>query len=554
MAIIAGEAVAQPEAPQFWTWEPPLQTSVDTRFVELIRIFTSEHVGGGVYQVVSGADAAYQVLDEAQLRPPGKVAVLLQRFGKGDSCKSGATAAQIAAPALTYHSSDAITGSYGCETPWMANGIAEASSWMEDFIVEYLTQDPLGEYAPVRFHFDTEISIAGCCTGVWAELFDRLLADARWENEPVPGHGGLTMSELYADSGYPGPPVSYDETKSENDPANRAWHNWYNGVAKQAVDGAMDEAVYSQIRLAWPGCLSSDYGSSLRIDGVSGRKFRSRAASGANWSAIHWHGFGDLQAPVLYPPHHTHAQTGEAYEDAFVRYARELVDACIRSYGGGHRDEISPWIPLIGQPFDIGQSSDYVVTEEDMRRLLTVLRSRGVAEFLVWNNPNDGSQTSANWDSLTEAVDDVWYATIDSVTVSAGTGTITASELYYADEDTAGVQGTVATGVEVTFDVAPGVPAELRVWVESSTTGVGVTGDVEIWDAANGNWESPWSSGSSLPFSVGSGGTIVELVANSNLADYISSSDQVKIRVTHHGGPGYPTFRSYFDVVQLVRD
>lgn len=191
----------------------------------------------------------------------------------------------------------------------------------------------------------------------------------------------------------------------------------------------MDEAAYSVVHGEWPECLTSNYESSCRFDGDNGRSythpFNSGAGSGVYSYGLHWQGSADLQAPYFYHVDDDHIGVGESEWDASMRVNYANLEALIASYGGGHQGEISPWVEVVNQTFGVS-GTVYSVTEADTRRLLSLLRSRDIAEFIAINGLAPGEldipscEDEGSWSLFAKVVDGVWGATVSGASVITG--------------------------------------------------------------------------------------------------------------------------------------
>lgn len=158
--------------------------------------------------------------------------------------------------------------------PWLTAGIPKVTDWMDDFCREFKALLPVNQ-RPVRFHFDSENSLIGCCDVDPMRIIDAVVrqvdnGNSRWNSSPVPGSalspGGprRTMAEQYDGArikwGFPADPLhAFNPDLTCDHDYNRAFYLWYHGVCQRAMDAAMNEAAYKVIKEYWPDCLVSNY-------------------------------------------------------------------------------------------------------------------------------------------------------------------------------------------------------------------------------------------------------------------------------------------------------
>ncbi|MCW5766957.1 MAG: hypothetical protein KIT68_13390, partial [Phycisphaeraceae bacterium] len=494
VALAAGEQAARaqtpptaPATPRVWSWDLPKgDTASDPRIVGMVRV-TMGPFGGAEM-----ADRTVHFIRQRNLQA-GSVAVMLQSWGLGGGKPGNPFESYVA---LAYHRDDGLTDhsiDNWWKTPWMSNGIAEARAWMADYIARYRALQAADPRLPDpdRFFFDTEFDLAECCDTRVVRIFAAMMADPRWNTEPVPGFrtaegAPMTLAQVYAAAGSP----HFDPNRTAGEPANRAWFNWYAGVAQQASEGAMNEAVYEQVRAAWPNCRSSDYRASTRVDGqgVPAREITDSWQAGAFWASYVWQGSSDLQSPPLYPVHQDHRRPGETVADASIRHARETVDACIGSFGGNRSGEMAPWLALNSIRMDTGRgmSQPFIVDEDYQRRMLMMLRSRNVREILMWNNPQ--TNTIDAWQSFGAVLDDVYKSRVLSAAVADGervSGPPTPTMVDVADGTAViarEMQGARKVDLRVVFRVGWAAPSKMVIGVESTCDAPGATGTVLMRD------------------------------------------------------------------------
>jgi len=359
-----------------------------------------------------------------------QIAIVLQHFGMGDGGSMDTGYPLPPAPALFWHWCDGLRhavprgtpGQHECEllgdtdatptwwrTPWMHHGIEESRAWMDRFIARYKerqAEDPRIP-DPSRFHFDSENHTTP--RRVWATReFHAMRNDLRWNSEEIPGFDGKTMADLYFEAGSP----ALDGGKPAYKSPNQAWRNWYEGVCIQAADAAMDLAAYQPIREAWPNARSSNWRTSDAFDGVDGRI---RFAVGGAVVSVN-EAFGDMQATVLYGKHPDFDTTIEGRERVMSVLRRRIEDAMF-SFGGPHMN-FAPWTYVPGERVS-NSGKNFRIQEDQLRRTIVDLRSRGVSEVLLWSS-GDTQEGTRWWDGAADAIRDstaFWFRT---ASVTAG--------------------------------------------------------------------------------------------------------------------------------------
>ncbi len=454
-AILAGTIVAcmhvssieaAPPDPVFWTWQVPgsADALAHPNIIQTVKRYAS--VGNPV-------GTANNVADDIRDRglTSDEICIILQGFGMGHGdpldgptyaasplfrhwCDSLVHPTQLAEPCeLT----GATSVTHWWMTPWMSNGVSASGDWMQQFIDQYeLRQSTSLLPDPIRFYFDSERMVVPQFYGPGSLVaFDYArFNDLRWGSEIIKGYTS-TLSSLFTHA----PPGVDDYTPGlgwkHGD--NQAWSKWYMSLAITSGDAALGEAAYKKIRSAWSGVAkSSNYQSSSRVDGLGlpPRLITNRHGQGATWFKYAFKGSGDLQAPVLYPAHvaHYNPAIDASHEQASVRVLRGNIESMVNSFGGGHEDEITPWIAVSGQKWMevdkngncTGPDTDYHhVTKDYTRRILTMLRGKNINEFGAWCGHPDQSceaPVADDWDDFADVIDQVWDSDLSSFTVDVG--------------------------------------------------------------------------------------------------------------------------------------
>lgn len=637
-ALVLAGAVIAGDPPTIWTWKEPLGDAEDmSNAVPLTKGWIPSVIDYNEVPEVL-ARQVHETIVEAGLSE-GQVAILLQYFGHGTDPNAfppwqlNGKNYKPLAPALTWHPADALTWDPNnnwdpnsveyWKTPWMdwginagapddpnnPSGIWGAEEWMKRFICEYEKiregdpNDP-NNYPgdsnlpiPSRFHFDTESHI-GWGDSWTMEHWQALMEDPRYDdpNFGIPGFPeGKSLKDLFDDSGLDDPNMMDDANDYRGLQAtynNRAWTAWYYGLCYQAMDAALEEAAYSQIREAWPGCICSNYITSARMDGEAdpndpwtdpnnpwggGRwwmqinYFLYWPSCEPGWRQVSWEGSASLQAPQFYAqpygrimdpnnpdysdPNHPFYGVND-YVDRCMILDRHDLEACINSFPDPndpnqptHADELSPWVPLTEAPVDDG--TRYGVQSKDhSRRFLAMLRAHGVNEFMVYDccDPNDPNMYCVqHWNAFADVYHQVWGTDLSQVRLFGTYSATYLEEVQYADDDFLTGASAVAWpstvhAVDVTakfdteFDESDPntVPDELRVHIEAkiASASESATGTVETYNFTDTAWENIPGATFTLPDSGELQIVYFDWPADPNDVDeYINEANDNKVRV-----------------------
>jgi hypothetical protein len=606
-ALTAASAFAQSDAPRFWGEVGGVNTSLgvrgvartDDQFQEIIRLDVGYLDALPPWQQhdFSGADAANFVCDkilELEL-DPGQVAVMLARFGSADPCNPY----EDTVVHLMWHPLDKLPGvcpdKHVFYTPWKTHGVAEAGVWMDDFIATYQArqqQNPLIP-DPSRFIFDLEgwdFEIGS------AQHWVLLQQDPRWATQPVPGNElpGLstppTMAQLYQAANQPpfcNPNFLYDA-------CNKDFRIWFRRVILRATSAALDEAVYSRLRVAFPGVKSAQW-EHYSEDGLNPPgepPFRPRewtfndpldsARPAERVGDVR--AFSDLHAPVIYGPWPgCQCENGAggcycpdlsppALAAAILRLARYKLETVTRSYGGVAGTSVQPFINL-----DMGLSSaDPVVGNKDLlRRVLAISRAYGVRDFELFA-PDYNSQSPSNplnnllpWNRFKDCVEQVWGATLTARTVDQGSllaGDLETLRRSDWNREILLSQGGVVQET-LTFDTAFafGLPSRLRFNLELNPDEIGGEPgiQVQIRDFSDPNIET-WQTltanpPAAFPETTDPAGVRRRILSfeagpphTPPTGRYLDANRRVYVRVRYDGGSPSASILPRPDLAQLI--
>lgn len=557
---LTSTSAGQTTTPIIWGFQVPLGGAMsDSRFTKMVRVFANQ----------DPEDAADYAAYLSGTVPSGRVCVLLQNFGDAPGfCKmSQHPGDALDDPVYSVESGNPDISTY---TLWTADGRTETATWMSAFISEYVLES--GE-TPDRFHFDNEALLVGCCSRDWLRLFDAMQVDSmhspasRWDTEVIPGFGGQTLEEMFDESTLwndpndPADALDYNSSDWMLHSDNLLMSSWLIGIGYQILDGAMDDTAYSLIKGEWAGCKTSNYLTSCRFDGDNGYYYTSEYSAGTFNPPLllHWQGSADLQAPYFYIVDDDHMIGGESLWDASMRVHASNLDGLIRSFGGNKQGEITPWISVVNQQFTI-DSTTYTINEADTRRLLALLRSRDIGEFIAFNNdvgsptgPVDCNDESA-WNLFLAAVDGVWETAISGASVVTGTtGQSPMAPLTFALSDPLNVTaamigaGDYRATVETTYGSSfASTPCKLAAVIEGTTTGASaVTASVEFYNFNTTSWDS---ASAPSPDYLGVPNQIWRVISATNHIDPTGTHD-IKVRVKYTSAA---TFTVALDCVQAV--
>lgn len=561
IALSAPLRASADDPPRIWTWNlPPAGAPVHPFITPAVRMDVTDR---------SGASAADAVAGQVRSRGlgAGDVCVILQNFGAGDGTSTPETVA------LAYHRLDALRvpifdpdqpdEDNRWRTAWMKHGIIESRAWMQSFCDRYASRqlDDPSLPAPARFHFDTELTTAPCCSRLGLFLFDAMRTDPgnnenRFHREPIPGFDGLTLAQLYAEN-----PLPYDLTRPMFEPpVNREFMRWWVPLNFQITDAAMKTAAYDVIHAAWPGTARcSDYIHSARYDGIDGRDYFEATTDRTIGQGWVWSGAADMQALALYAVHPNHRLPGEALWDAALRIHRRNLEHAIGSFGGGHHADMSPWVQLPGQARTRG-SGEFVL-RHDARRLMALLRGLGIREFQVWSD--SPANTAENWTALTRIIRQVWQTRAMAIRSINGENNPPPrpdpAPLTRIDADALAVTSIGGSNniasVELEFDAAA-LAGDCRLaflTVSSVPSGVEAAERLEVW-----NWSlSRWSIAGDERGDIQSVAAAAALPAPLawryvGTPDHVRPGDgRVRARLVHRSAAA-STFTSRFDLIQLL--
>lgn len=220
-------------------------------------------------------------------------------------------------------------------------------------------------------------------------------------------------------------------------------------VVQRSLDAVLQNCAYAPIHAQWPECKVGNYGMS-RLDGEIDTTswYFDRDCLDENcstfttlsnqfprgWIERQWYGAqfftepsarwivfpewssGDVDSPYMYSINdHQHIgdpgepghQRGNLYRgglpeelmETSLRLNRHAAESSINSFGGGHEDRLSPWVPAV-----YGTELGARVTEDDVRPLYMMLRGKNIRERLIFSgtnghNPRNRSLIEAEWNA-----------------------------------------------------------------------------------------------------------------------------------------------------------
>jgi hypothetical protein len=520
---------------------------------------------------MSGIEAAQKICQAIDTRDlqPGEVAIYLDGWGYGR--EDDPNPDTWCYPPLIWHWDDEledkdVPGYW--RTLWMQNGINGpdhgARAWMADFISEYkrMQDEDSTLPDPSRFHFNLESGLEPRSDPDTVALFRAMMDDDRSgdSNDPEPGEGirgwDDTLKRLYyQEFGQPYPACGPAEGSSCWDTENQEWTLWYARIACQAMDAAMGEAAYSQISdqsTGWPGCLSGNTRVSCRTDGQGDPPrvytFRGNGVA-ATWYHPYWQGSADLQSPMLYQPHSDHYLPGEDCVDTTLRIARANLDACIQSFGGGHADEMAPWIPNIGWTY-----SDCDWSKDDARRMVAMLRAKGVGEMVIYENPEDPSDAN-DWSHWPSLIVQVWGTSLHEFEGDPNSPYL--EQVEFSDEvylsESASRKGrryqTIAEAMFTTDFAGDGELEQLRVHIEAKV-GDSDPSDINLAAALYDHQVRKYRDIGSVTLDPPGEKVIYHCDSKRDVSDFIEEeTGNVSVRITCTAGDD---FTSSIDLIQLV--
>jgi hypothetical protein len=337
------------------------------------------------------------------------------------------------------------------------------------------------------------------------------------------------------------------------------------------MEGALNQAAYSRIRAVWSGCHNSNYYTSQSTDGATDesgvRGIINLFGSGATFPKSWFRASADLGSPVLYsvsPQHldNLECRVSNSSNDewnAALRVHRLNLDACIFSFGGGHEHALAPSMPLPGVAFTA--PSYHLLTADQDRELLALVRSKDIRELVLWSDPLTGpnsdhsSQLYTVWNTFNEAYKDVYGPQMYSHSLARGHWTSPdISKLYYALRDRASLTPSNQNQIELNI-VFRAVTSDTRNFkVKLATINTGGTGSVSIQRlSSNGtfNGNPPFDQMTAVCDPLGSGFESYELHASTGRSYVQASNGEVHVKVFRSDSHSSPDIAMSLDMVQL---
>ncbi len=543
LVALSFDSRAVSQSPRVWTWTAPRgSAALDPRFVELVSPYVTPSS--------TPEQAADWICDRIRDRRlvDGQVAIVMLNWGRDT---------------LVGNTADACTSPMappGLVTPWTANGRPQMSAWMDSFIARYTSRQQSGGIpSPSRWHLDCELRMPALCylpqlEHCWGtdptQLFAALRQDARWNTEPlllnprgIPTT--LTLSQAWSAAGTP----TCDPSLPRDHPANRGWSRWWDGMTREAVDGALDATFYSKVRAAWPGTRCSEFAQTLRLDGGaepdgSLREYVDFEWWNRGWMRSSWTGRGDLQSPALYLFGTTFVDPGLDFWSENVRLHRANIDACLHSYGGVEPSTVTPWVTMPGVALPYGtDGSSRAVTDDEFLRMVALLRGRGIDEFMVWPGG-----TEDQWEATLRGVRAAWDASlVDAAVVQGTAGESPVSALRRADRRSLTMDASGGLGVELratfaTPSLGPSMPHG-KGWIAIEGARVTTAGSVAVAARVvdGDEWRSlaTFETARSLPGE--------QWIGPFPMDGLVAANGRVELRITTNGALS-------LDLLQLVRD
>lgn len=273
-----GQTIGTGDQPRLFFWETSPSgwddDEFDEWFVPMIRIDVGTLSGENAALAVKADLAALCSQfpsNETFIR--SHACILLQNFGTEGTTKFALD--EITAPAPW---PDDFGPKKPENNPWLNTGVANAKTWMEEFIAELSTG--LDAVTPFRFHFDSEFQLCGYSNknevALAINVFDTTgtANGGRWNDTdwkiPIGGPSPLTLKQHWdaarvVHTSWPTDPQEMlDASEPPNEPAggganNRAFFLWYQRILDLAVEGGMKECAYDLILAEWPSCEISNY-------------------------------------------------------------------------------------------------------------------------------------------------------------------------------------------------------------------------------------------------------------------------------------------------------
>lgn len=488
-ATLACVAFSAPP-PRAWTWDAPVgDAAADQAFAPLVRVFV--HPSSSPQSIADEVAARVALLGAGSDR----VGVVLNNWGR--ETLVGNPADRVPGGALPRPVDRGAT--------WTAAGRAQAGPWMDAFIARYRAlEQSTGVPAPARWHMDSELRLPALCylpdvSACWSDqplrLFAAMQADLRWNTEQLlmsPGGvpTAMTVAQHWAAAGSPG----FDAALPRDHPSNHAWSRWWDGMTREAVEGAFHESFFARVRAAWPQARCSEFAESMRLDGGvepdgGRREYVDFEWWDRGWMRSRWDGRGDLQAPALYLFGTTFLEPGAAFWPGNMVLHRANLDACLHSYGGVPPSDVTPWVSLPRIPLPSGPGMQFrAIGDDEFLEMMALLRGRGIDEFMLWPGGD-----AALWSVARRGIRAAWECELASAAVEVGSASGDAAMLLRrADRRSLAVtSGPSGQRLRAAYDTPPlsaqSGPGTFWVAIEATAQGAGQPATLRAL-STNGAW------------------------------------------------------------------
>ena len=475
------------QAPAGWTH--------DSQFMPMVRVDVRDKTGEQAAVLVKHAIGTRMAAPNPTLEV-GKIALLLQNYASDEqwyydngtpndntddvwvpfnsTCALTRSVDQVSMP--TWNDPTDLISENPRMQVWCTNGAnpppsgGHLADWTADFLQHYEPANPVIN----RFHLDSEMPFAICCSANQMLLISRLPQDPRWNTLPVPGFGMMTLANLWFQEtiawGEPGLDLanSIVTNQSAAHPLNRRVFLWYNRIAQKARAAVLGFTTFVPWTNRFPQIRHSNYEDTLAdgqpdtfgwfYDWSAVGSLELANTSGRGFAAFNNLGFqnaaglpkfptyedsgrfvlntGHIQSnessPVLYywsTDHIQHdayrvASVMETQWQASLRQQRRWLESIINTAAAQNSSPettVSPWIPMVGTIAYF--PGFYQFTRDDVSRQMSLLRSKGIRTALVWQSNEPGDPiTFQYWCEFEIAERQVFTPEITSVAVTPGGG------------------------------------------------------------------------------------------------------------------------------------
>jgi hypothetical protein len=290
--------------------------------------------------------------------------------------------------------------------------------------------------------------------------------------------------------------------------------------------------------------------------------------------------FSHTQRSLYLPNHPVETEWQTA-----LRVRRHNLEAAINSGAGQREHSIKPWIALPGTHFDEPPRLDYTLSEDDVRRALSLIRQLDIRHVPVWNF---GGDLLDRFESMNKLHLQVYKPRLTGIYLAYGSSLSgQASDLWttlrapgypdldqtvdiLSDDDSESRATTILHAHFEGLDEAPGCGVRLTIEGWAYSTSLEVCGSIHLWKyhgTGMGDWheievqDDPTGCGDGYRFHVSMEDAeygywlyMRRSFDVQNATEFVSNLGQLSVQLTQQSDDtdAYGLV-SYYDLVQVVR-